>query len=98
MTSYHARHLLLVTILSALSAGVSAREVRMPETNDATARTDTASDMSEEEAVIPASHKRSTAPARSTKAKPEVAPVTQGSGADTTVRPRWHSFLPGMFR
>lgn len=83
--------LLLAASLFALSAGASARDVRMHGPNgdggscpDATEETD---------APVPAP-KRTQAGARD---KAKSAPMMRSAG-DSTTRPRWHSFLPGMFR
>lgn len=93
--------LFLALLLICACAAVSAREVRLqtpngetgtcPEVEAAPAATATAK-------AAPAA-----APARGAKPanKPANAATTQGGGGDATVRsqgPRWHSFLPGMFR
>lgn len=89
----------LVLLLMCACASVSAREVRLQSPNGETGT------CPEVEAQAPANAAPKTAaraPARKPAAKPAAAPsTTQGGGGDASVRgqgPRWHSFLPGMFR
>ena len=71
-----------------LSAGVAAREIKMSSPNSGACK-DAAVVAKGEPAAMPAR-----AEARETRIKPSIH-------SDTATRvssPRWHSFLPGMFR
>jgi len=89
----------LALLLLCACASASAREVRLQSPNGETGT------CPEVEAQAPADPAPKTAaahaPARKPAAKPAAAPSQGGGGGDATVRsqgPRWHSFLPGMFR
>lgn len=90
--------LCLALLLTCACAAVSAREVHMQTPNG---ETGTCPEV--EATTVPAATARKAAPAPApARAKPAAKPATtQGGGGDATVRgqgPRWHSFLPGMFR
>lgn len=78
----------LCLLIALASATVAAREVKLSSANGGSCP-DTIAGSKE-----PArSSARATAPARETKAKPSVH-----SDTGNRQSPRWHSFLPGMFR
>jgi len=80
----------LCLLIAVASAGVAAREVKLGSPNDASCP-DTASEKVTGERVG-----ARTAPARPGKAKPSMHSDAPGPGRLQS--PRWHSFLPGMFR
>lgn len=83
----------LALLLICACAGVSAREVRLQSPNG---ETGTCPEL-QAQAATP---KAAPAPVRS-KPAAKPAATTQGGGGEASVRgqgPRWHSFLPGMFR
>lgn len=86
----------LAMLLICLCAGVSAGEVRMQSPNGETGT------CPEVEAAATAPAPKAAARTPATARKPASKPATtQGGGGEATVRgqgPRWHSFLPGMFR
>jgi len=86
----------LAVLLTCLCAGVSAGEVRMQSPNGETGT------CPEAEAPATAAAPKAAPTTAPVRAKPAAKPATtQGGGGDATVRgqgPRWHSFLPGMFR
>ena len=80
--------LCICLVFIALSAGVAAREIKMSSPNSGACK-DAAVVAKGEPAAVPAR-----AEARETRIKPSIhsdVPSRLGS-------PRWHSFLPGMFR
>ncbi|MCL1634703.1 hypothetical protein M2650_08685 [Luteimonas sp. SX5] len=92
--------LCLALLLICACAAVSARDVRMQTPNG---ETGTCPEPETSVAAAPKTAPAST-PARGAKpaSKPaSAANTTQGGGGEAAVRsqgPRWHSFLPGMFR
>lgn len=90
----------LALLLLCVCATVSAREVRLQSPNG---ETGTCPEVEAQVATAqaPKTHPPHTAAARG-KAAAKPAQTSQGGGGDaSTVRnqgPRWHSFLPGMFR
>ena len=89
----------LCLLLACLSAAASAREARMLDANGDGGGTCPEMTAAMEEAQSRAKTRPAqAAPAQRTKA---VKPVASGGGdgdAGRVQRPRWHSFLPGMFR
>ena len=83
--------LLLAASLFALSVGASARDVRMHGPNG---EGGSCPDVTEETDAPAPAPKRTQA---GTRQKAKSAPMMRSAG-DSTTRPRWHSFLPGMFR
>ena len=81
----------LSLLIAFASAGVAARDVKMSSANGGSCP-DSIADQ-EPSARVSA---RKPAPARETKAKPTVHSDSAGNGRLQS--PRWHSFLPGMFR
>ncbi|MEG3158645.1 hypothetical protein ACKVMH_12340 [Lysobacter zhanggongensis] len=80
--------LCICLVFIALSAGVAAREIKMSSPNSGACK-DAAVVAKGDPAAVPAR-----AEARETRIKPSIH-------SDTATRvssPRWHSFLPGMFR
>ncbi|MFD0738914.1 hypothetical protein ACFQZQ_06425 [Lysobacter koreensis] len=77
----------LCLLIAIASASVAAREVKLSAANSGSCP-DTIAASKE-----PARSSRAIAPARANKAKPSMH-------SDSAIRqsPRWHSFLPGMFR
>ena len=88
------RYALLVLLLCCASSLSLARDVQLHGANG-----DGGSEVCPEQAAPPATIKRSAPAASRGKAK---APASlRGGGGDDDVgphTPRWHSFLPGMFR
>lgn len=85
----------LALLLICACAGVSAREVRLQSPNG---ETGTCPELQAQAATPKAAP--APAPARS-KPAAKPAATSQGGGGEASVRgqgPRWHSFLPGMFR
>lgn len=91
--------LCLALLLICACAAVSAREVRMQTPNG---ETGTCPDVEATTAAAATTPKAAPATAQARGNKPATKPATtQGGGGDAAVRsqgPRWHSFLPGMFR
>lgn len=89
--------LCLALLLICACAAVSAREVRLQTPNG---ETGTCPEV--EASTVPAAAPKSAPAPAPARAKPAAKPATtQGGGGDASVRsqgPRWHSFLPGMFR
>lgn len=87
---------LAAAALIALSAAAGAREIRMQGPNGdggacPTVAAETESAPAGTAAKRPAGH-------RTGKAKATPSARGGGDAGDATARPRWHSFLPGMFR
>lgn len=94
-TSRRSRHL-VAFLLFAVATTASAREVSKQGPNGNGGSCPGVAVTADVEAVAAATaSKRQSSPARA-KAPP-AAPMLR-SGSDDTSRPRWHSFLPGMFR
>ena len=90
--------LLLLACLLALSTAANAREVRLQGPNGDGGNCPGQAEV-DNDAPAPASQKRN-AGATPDKLR-ATTPATRGSGGgggETSARPRWHSFLPGMFR
>lgn len=83
--------LLLAASLFTLSVGASARDVRLHGPNGDGGSCPDAIEESQAPAPAP---KRAQA---GTRDKAKSAPMMRSAG-DSATRPRWHSFLPGMFR
>jgi hypothetical protein len=86
----------LALLLICACAGVSAREVRLQSPNGETGTCPQA----EAAPATDVKHIRAAGPARKPAGKPTRA-QGGGGGDDASIRnqgPRWHSFLPGMFR
>lgn len=81
----------LALLIIAMSAAVSARDVKLASANSGSCPESSASARDEASRSL-----RSGVPARETKAKPTVHTDTPGGGRLQS--PRWHNFLPGMFR
>ncbi len=81
----------LCLLIALTSAGVAARDVKMSSPNSGSCPDSLADKEEPARASV-----RKTPPARETKAKPTVANDAVGNGRLQS--PRWHSFLPGMFR
>ncbi len=93
MTARRRNALMLLAATALLvSAAASAREVRLQGPNGEGGVCPTAA--AEAEADLPPSQKR---PAGNRGGKAKATPMVR-SGGDAVARPRWHSFLPGMFR
>lgn len=82
---------LLAILLLSIATGASAREASKLGPNGEGGACPGAIETDEQD--LPATKRAQAAP----RAKAKAAPALR-SGADTTTRPRWHSFLPGMFR
>ncbi len=91
------RNALVILAATALlvSTAASAREVRLQGPNGESGLCPTAA--AEAETDLPQSQKRA---AGNRGGRPKAAPMVRnaGDGSDAVARPRWHSFLPGMFR
>lgn len=89
------RYLLLSLLLLSAGSMAGAREVRLHGPNGDGGCPDAATP-----AATAAPAKATTTPAiRATKIKPVVTVRSSGGDDNTTSHaPRWHSFLPGMFR
>ena len=84
------RRICLCLLIALASAGAIAREVKMSSPDSGSCPEAAASKPSKQKVAPP----RETSPARETRARPSLhsdSDVTSG-------KPRWHSFLPGMFR
>jgi hypothetical protein len=82
---------LLIVVASSTSA---AREIKLSSANSGSCPESIAL---EREAARPEA-RAAAAPARTTKAKPALHSDAAGSSNARIQSPRWHSFLPGMFR
>ncbi|QSX73718.1 hypothetical protein HIV01_010755 [Lysobacter arenosi] len=82
---------LLIVVASSTSA---AREIKLSSANSGSCPESIAL---EREAARPEA-RATAAPARETKAKPALHSDAAGSSNSRIQSPRWHSFLPGMFR
>lgn len=78
-------------LIALTSAGVAARDVKMSSPNSGSCPDSVAADKEPARAGS-----RKGPPARETKAKPSMHSDSVGNGRLQS--PRWHSFLPGMFR
>lgn len=87
--------LILLTLFGLASFSAAARTGPLMNANEdvASCPDDTAADDQSDPAAKPAAAKRGTAPA-STKARP----ATRGNDTAPVRAPRWHRFIPGMFR
>lgn len=83
------RRICLCLLIAFASTGVFAREVKHSSPNGDCADSE-ATHKPAKQKVAPAAR---TAPVRETRAKPSLHSDSDGIG-----KPRWHSFLPGMFR
>lgn len=82
--------LLIALALAFASAGVAAREVKLSSPHSGSCPETTSPKPSKQKVAPP----RETSPSRETRARPSLHSDSDvGSG-----KPRWHSFLPGMFR
>ena len=81
----------LSLLIAFASAGVAARDVKMSSANGGSCPDSVA-----EQAQPALVSVRKAPPARETKVKPTVHSDSAGNGRLQS--PRWHSFLPGMFR
>ena len=86
--------ILFCLILICLCTTASAREMRQVGGSDDGSCPEIAAAVAEAEANAPAAKSRASAPAR---AKSSKASGVRGE-AQRVQAPRWHSFLPGMFR
>ena len=82
--------LVAVSTLFALSAAAAPRDVRMQSPNGDGGTCPDA--VAEAESPAPQAPKRA-----ATREKAKATPMMR-SGGDASAKPRWHSFLPGMFR
>lgn len=99
MPAFRPRHVLPSTLalaLLALSMGAVAREVRHQGPNGDGGDCPIAA--AEAETGTPAPARRAADPRGKAKASPMVRGSGGNDGEGATARPRWHSFLPGMFR
>lgn len=87
----------LCLLMCLASAGVVAREVRLSDANGGSGGCPNKQEAIavEREAPRATTSRRGPVPARETKVRPSV-PSDAAGGRGTS--PRWHSFLPGMFR
>jgi hypothetical protein len=84
----------VIATLLALSAGATAREVRLQGPNGDGGACPQATVDNDGAAPTPQSHKRAGA-----RDKAKATPMLRSGGdGSATARPRWHSILPGMFR
>lgn len=81
----------LSLLIALASAGVAAREVKLSSANGGSCP-----DSIADKEPARASVGKKAPPARETRAKPAVHDDAIGNGRLQS--PRWHSFLPGMFR
>lgn len=81
----------LCLLICFASAAVTARDFKMSSANSGSCPDSVA-----EKAAAPASARKAPVPARETRAKPSVHGDAIGNGRLQS--PRWHSYLPGMFR
>lgn len=81
----------LCLLIAFASAGVAARDIKMSSPNSGSCP----DSIVDKEQAARASVRKAP-PARETKAKPSVHGDSVGNGRLQS--PRWHSFLPGMFR
>jgi len=81
----------LCLLIALASAGVAARDVKLSSANGGSCPDSIAADKESARASV-----RKGPPARETQAKPAVHGDAVGNGRLQS--PRWHSFLPGMFR
>ena len=84
------RRICLCLLIALASAGVAAREVKLSSPDSGSCPEATSPKPSKQKVAPP----RETSSSRETRARPSLhsdSDVTSG-------RPRWHSFLPGMFR
>ena len=81
----------LCLLICFASAAVTARDFKMSSANSGSCP-----DSVEEKPSTAASARKAPGPARETRAKPSVHGDAIGNGRLQS--PRWHSYLPGMFR
>lgn len=81
----------LCLLIALTSAGVAARDIKLSSANGGSCPDSVAEDRESARASV-----RKAPPARETRAKPAVHGDAIGNGRLQS--PRWHSFLPGMFR
>lgn len=81
----------LCLLICFASAAVTARDFKMSSPNSGSCPDSVA-----EKASTAASARKAPVPARETRAKPSVHGDAIGNGRLQS--PRWHSYLPGMFR
>ena len=81
----------LCLLLALASAAVAARDIKLSSANGGSCP-----DSVVDKGPATASTRKAPPPARETRAKPSVHGDAIGNGRLQS--PRWHSFLPGMFR
>ncbi|HEY5612950.1 MAG TPA: hypothetical protein VIK70_05110 [Lysobacter sp.] len=81
----------LCLLIVLASSGAAARDIKLSSANGESCPDSIADDRDPARASV-----RNAPPARETRAKPSVHGDAVGSGRLQS--PRWHSFLPGMFR
>ena len=89
------RYLLLCLLLLSAGSMAGAREVRLHGPNDDGGCPDGATPTA---AAAPAKAATPTAAHATSKIKPVITVRGGGDDSTTSHAPRWHSFLPGMFR
>ena len=82
----------LCLLIVVASSTVAAREIKLSSANSGSCPEESSSTARESSRATP----RAPAPARELKAKPTVHSDASSTGRMQS--PRWHSFLPGMFR
>jgi hypothetical protein len=87
------RRICLCLLIAFASASVAAREVRLLSAEDSCPEANATSHKPSKQKVVPT--RESAPPARETRARPSLHSDSEPSGLG---KPRWHSFLPGMFR
>ncbi|MFZ5656068.1 MAG: hypothetical protein ACOY37_03235 [Pseudomonadota bacterium] len=86
------RRICLCLLIAFASAGVGAREVKLSSPDGGSCAEADASPRPAKQKIGPAA--RASGPARETRTRPSL----HSDSDPTSGRPRWHSFLPGMFR
>ena len=86
------RRICLCLLIAVASTGAMAREVRLLSPEDSCPEASATSLKPSKQKVVP---RDSAAPARETRARPSLHSDSEPAGLG---KPRWHSFLPGMFR
>jgi hypothetical protein len=87
------RRICLCLLIAVASTGAVAREVRLLSAEDSCPEANATSHKPSKQKVV--APRESAAPSRETRARPSLHSDSEPAGLG---KPRWHSFLPGMFR